>query len=69
MPILGMLNSPLEHFKLNTTTRNNPSEFEVSFEIEGTIYKYKFSLTNKEILTEELYCYRTQKESLLFSRI
>lgn len=69
MPILGMLNSPLEPFKLNTVTRNNPSEFEVSFEIEGIIYRYKFSLTNKEILTEELYCYRTQKESLLFSRV
>lgn len=67
-PILWFLNSPLESFRLNASTRNQPSEFEVNFEIEGLVYRYKFSLTNKEILTEELYCQRTQKESLLFSR-
>lgn len=68
VPILGFPNSPLEPFRLNAITRNQPSEFEVNFEIEWLVYRYKISLTNKEILTENLYCYRTQKESLLFSR-
>lgn len=67
-PILGFPNSPLEPFRLNDITRNQPSEFEVNFEIEWLVYRYKFSLTNKEVLTEELFCYKTQKESLLFSR-
>lgn len=49
-------NSPLpaQPFKLDSSTRNAPTEFEVIFFIHGTRYEYAFSTTKERIVKEEL---------------
>ena len=58
----------LQPFLLNTKTLNKPSEFEVIFEVDWLTYRYNFSLTNKEILYENLYCKKNIREKILFKR-
>jgi hypothetical protein len=45
-----------------------PSRFFVRFMIEGIEYEYSFSMTNKEIITEELFYYPNGRRSMVFSR-
>ncbi len=45
-----------------------PSTFYVRFMIEGIEYEYSFSMTQQEILTEQLYFYPNGRKSLIFSR-
>jgi AAA15 family ATPase/GTPase len=45
-----------------------PSRFLVRFMIDGIEYEYSFSMTHKEILTEELYYYPLGRRSMLFTR-
>jgi AAA15 family ATPase/GTPase len=55
------------HHRLSTETVNKPSTFEVSFIIDGIIYRYGFSIQNWFIVSEWLY--RTEKrETMLFER-
>lgn len=58
----------LQPFWLNSSSRTNPAEFKISFEINGTLYKYIFSLDLFKITSEVLYCKKTQKEKILFKR-
>ena len=45
-----------------------PSSFYVRFIIDGIEYEYSFSLTQTEILTEQLYYYPRGRRSLVFTR-
>jgi len=55
------------HHRLSTETINKPSAFEMSFIIEGIIYKYGFSVQDW-IITRE-YLFKTDKrETMLFER-
>lgn len=55
------------HHRLSTETIDKPSTFEMSFIIEGVIYKYGFSVQDWIIVRE--YLYQTDKrETMLFER-
>ncbi len=45
-----------------------PSSFYVRFIVDGIEYEYSFSLTQTEILTEQLYYYPRGRRSLVFTR-
>lgn len=45
-----------------------PSKFYIRFLIEGVEYEYSFTLTNTEIITEELYYYPLGRKKLVFAR-
>ena len=45
-----------------------PSSFYVRFIMQGVEYEYSFSMTQTEILTEQLYYYPNGRRSLVFSR-
>jgi AAA15 family ATPase/GTPase len=45
-----------------------PSKFYIRFLIEGVEYEYSFTLTNTEIITEELYFYPMGRKKLVFAR-
>lgn len=45
-----------------------PSSFYVRFLIDGIEYEYSFSMTQTEILTEQLYYYPNGRRSLVFTR-
>ena len=45
-----------------------PSSFYVRFLMEGIEYEYSFTMTQQEILTEQLYYYPNGRRSLVFSR-
>ena len=45
-----------------------PSKFYIRFLIEGVEYEYGFTLTNTEIITEELYFYPMGRKKLVFAR-
>lgn len=58
----------LQPFWLNVKTRNEPAEFKVTFELNGLIYRYIFSVDLYKVYSETLYCKKTQKEKILFKR-
>lgn len=45
-----------------------PSSFYARFLMDGVEYEYSFTMTQKEILTEQLYYYPNGRRSLVFSR-
>ena len=45
-----------------------PSKFYIRFLIEGVEYEYSFTLTNTEIITEDLYYYPMGRRKLVFTR-
>ena len=45
-----------------------PSKFYIRFMIEGVEYEYSFTLTNTDIITEELYYYPMGRRKLVFAR-
>lgn len=55
-------------FLFDKKNHKNPSEFEFIFIVNNIKYKYKFSLTSKKIINEELVAYYTQKPTTIFSR-
>lgn len=55
-------------FLLNTTSITQPAEFEIVFGIDWLIYRYNFSLTNKQIVSENLYKKWLSREKTLFKR-
>jgi hypothetical protein len=53
-------------FKFSDTEA--PSSFLVRFLIDGIEYEYSFLMTNKEIITENLYYYPNGRRSMVFTR-
>ena len=67
-PINWFVTSPLDFFRFSSDTRNTPTEFEINFIIKEVEYRYKFSLDNLKIISEELFSKKTQKEKKLYTR-
>src|SRR5260370_40119795 len=60
--------SPYDPFKLSSASRQAPSEFEVAFVQEGTLYEYGFKVTGERIHEEWLDEYPRGRVRRLFSR-
>jgi len=59
---------PVEPFKLNAESESAPSEFEVVFIHDGTMYRYGFEVDRKQVVSEWLYHKPKTKEVELFYR-
>jgi AAA15 family ATPase/GTPase len=58
----------LQPFKLDTTSASQPTEFEVTFILEGVRYQYGFAMTAKRIVSEHLLVYKAFKPQRWFDR-
>jgi len=58
----------VDPFRLNVTTENEPSEFEVIFSFDHILYRYGFEATQQEVISEWLYYKPKTKEVELFYR-
>jgi uncharacterized protein len=55
-------------FLLSTKTSNKPSVFEVTFFIQNEKFRYGFSVTEKSVVSEWLFCTSKIKEEVIFVR-
>ncbi len=55
-------------FRLDTYTRQQPSEYELDFLVDDVLYTYGFRLNNERILSEWLWSYPNGRKVHLFSR-
>jgi AAA15 family ATPase/GTPase len=58
----------VQPFRLDANSANQPTEFEVSFLIEGVRYQYGFAMTSKRIVSEYLLVYKAFKPQRWFER-
>lgn len=58
----------IETFKLSDETENEPSFFQLIFELDNTQFRYGFELTDKEIKSEWLYGIPNEREVCFFVR-
>ena len=59
---------PVQPFRLNTESENEPSEFEVIFTFDNIMYRYGFEVDRKTVVSEWLYYKPKSKEVELFHR-
>ncbi|MFV1873185.1 MAG: AAA family ATPase [Oleiphilus sp.] len=59
---------PVTPFRLSPETRNAPSEFEVTFIVEGVRYQYGFSVTAEQVFEEWLLAYPKGRAQRWFTR-
>ena len=59
---------PVEPFLLSSKPRNEPSEFEATFMVDGIRYQYGFSATAKRIHEEWLFAFPRKRAQHWFSR-
>lgn len=55
-------------FKLDSESKHQPSEFEITFLDQGVRYQYGFALTAERVVEEWLLVYKTAKPQMWFSR-
>ena len=55
-------------FKFDRETPVRPSSFEVIFTANGIRYAYGFSVTDKVVIEEYLYCYPNGRQAIIFER-
>ncbi len=58
----------LQPFRLDPASASQPTEFEVTFLLDGVRYQYGFAMTTQRIVREELLVYRAFKPQRWFSR-
>lgn len=58
----------LQPFKLDATSSDLPTEFEVTFIIDGVRYQYGFAMTAQKIISEHLLVYKAFKPQRWFER-
>jgi len=58
----------LQRFKLDTLSASQPTEFEVTFILDGVRYQYGFAMTSQRILSEQLLVYKAFKPQRWFKR-
>lgn len=58
----------LSSFKLDADSKNQPSEFELTFVEQGIRYQYGFSLMPERVMEEWLWVYETAKPQIWFDR-
>jgi len=54
---------------LDKLSHNLPSDFELSFVVDGVLYEYGFVLNNKQIIHEWMHAHSQEESELLFDRI
>lgn len=59
---------PIEPYRFDDVSENNPTEFEATFIAEGVRYQYGFSATRQRILEEWLFAYPKGRPQNWFSR-
>ncbi len=59
---------PVEPFRLNTATENQPSFFEIVFLVDNTQYRYGFQVQRQRVVEEWLYRLGKAREMKLFDR-
>lgn len=59
----------VQPFRLDSVSKNEPCEFEISFITKSVRYQYAFSVTAQRVVYEKLVAYRTAKPQLWFERI
>jgi uncharacterized protein len=55
-------------FKLDAASAQRPTEFEITFLLEGVRHQYTFAMTPQRIVSESLLVYRSSKPTQLFNR-
>ena len=55
-------------FKLDTTSSSQPTEFEVTFILDGVRYQYGFAMNAQRIVSEQLLVYKASKPQRWFER-
>lgn len=58
----------LQPFRLNSQSVSQPTEFEITFLLEGVRYQYGFALNSKQIVSEHLLVYKAFKPQSWFER-
>ncbi|HRH18940.1 MAG TPA: ATP-binding protein [Aquabacterium sp.] len=58
----------VQPFKLDAAFAQEPTEFEMSFVLDGIRHQYAFAMTPQRIVSESLVVYRTSKPTQWFSR-
>lgn len=58
----------VQPFRLDPVASKEPSEFEITFVLDGVRHQYGFSLTAERVVSEWLLVYRTAKPQQWFSR-
>ena len=58
----------LQPFKLDTVSASQPTEFEVTFLLDGVRYQYGFAMTPQRIVSEHLLVYKAFKPQRWFER-
>lgn len=58
----------VDPFRLNTATMESGSEFEITLESEGVVFRYGFEANQSRVISEWLYRRKTLKEIELFYR-
>lgn len=58
----------VQPFRLDEASAKGPTEFEMTFVIDGVRHQYAFAMTAERIVSESLVVYRTSKPSRWFSR-
>lgn len=58
----------VQSFKLDTESSNQPTEFEITFILDGTRHQYAFSLNSQRIVQEYLLVYKAFKPQQWFAR-
>ncbi|MDR0701022.1 MAG: ATP-binding protein [Azoarcus sp.] len=69
--MLGLENTPrsnLQPFRLDEESSAQPSEFKVTFILDGVRHQYGFAMTQQRIVTERLLVYKTVKPQCWFDR-
>jgi AAA15 family ATPase/GTPase len=64
----GQTYERLQPFKLNDTSANEPTEFEVTFILDDVRYQYGFAMTARRIVREHLLVYKAFKPQRWFER-
>jgi AAA15 family ATPase/GTPase len=64
----GQTYDRLQSFRLDNRTVDEPTEFEMTFLIDGVRYQYGFAMTQKRIVEEYLYVYKSAKAQMWFER-
>ena len=58
----------VQPFRLDSRTVDQPTEFEISFLVNGVRHQYSFAMTARRIVSEQLIVWRTSKPTQWFSR-
>ncbi|MBC7700720.1 ATP-binding protein [Aquabacterium sp.] len=64
----GQTFTQLQPFKLDATSLSQPTEFEVTFVIDGVRYQYGFAMNTQRIVSEQLLVYKAFKPQRWFVR-